>query len=77
MRQGRWIVAWSWRESYMPVFGGGDLRGIVLVAVDKPTEEFACSGGVANLEQEVSHHWHSIAAEDESLNIRKIQRGCD
>src|SRR5450631_1316151 len=69
------IVAWSWLEPDVPVFGGRDLRRVGLVAANKSSEQLAGFRRDPHCQKEMPHHRHSVAPQDEPLNIRKIQRG--
>ena len=68
------VVAGTWRKADMPVARGGDLRRVRLVAADEPSEQRARSGGDADRQQEMPHHRHPIAAQDEALDVVEVQR---
>jgi hypothetical protein len=42
------IVSWSRLEPDVPVFSGGDLRRVRLIAANEPSEQFAGLGGDAH-----------------------------
>ena len=58
----------------MPVLGRRDLGRVGFVAVDEPTEELACRRGDIDLQQEMPHDRHAVAAENDALNVFQIQR---
>src|SRR4029077_19171674 len=67
------VVAWSRLEPHVPVFGRGDLRRIRLLPADEPPEQLTRLRGDAYPEQEMPYHRHPVTAENEALNITKIQ----
>ena len=65
------MSAGSRREPDVPVFGSRDLRRVGLVAADEPPEQLACRRGNADRQQEMPHHRHPVAAQDEALNVAR------
>ena len=72
-RRIRLIICGPRPKADPPVPGCCDLRRVGLVAADEPAEKFARFRRDADLQQEVPHHRHPIAAQDETLDVLKIQ----
>ena len=68
------VVEGPWREPYVPVSSGGDLRGVGLVAADEPSQLSARLRRRADRQQEVPRKGHHVGAEDEPLDVREVER---
>jgi len=68
------IVLRARLESDMPVLRGRDLRRVGFVAADEPSQCPARRVGHTHLQQEMPYHRHSVAAENEALDIVDIKR---
>ena len=60
-------------EPHMPVSGGRDLWSVGLVSGDETSEQAARLLRSFHAQQEVPYHGHRVRAEDQSLNIRKVE----
>ena len=72
-RRLRRIVSRARLESDVPVPGRRDLGGVGFIAVDEPPEELAGRRGDIDLQEEMPHDRHAVAADDEALNVFQIQ----
>src|SRR6267154_5715143 len=61
-------------EPDVPVFGGGDLRRVGLIAANEPPEQPAGLRGNTDRKQEMSYHRHPVPAQDEPLNVAELER---
>jgi hypothetical protein len=57
----------------MPVLGRGDLREVGFVAAHQPPELPARLCRRSYRQQEMPQHRHSVTAENEALNVRKVE----
>jgi hypothetical protein len=67
------IVLRARLEPDMPVLRGRDLRCVAFITTDEASEKPTCGRGRTHPQQEMAHHRHSVAAENEPLNIIKLQ----
>ena len=68
------IVSRPGREPHMPVRGSRDLRDVGFVTADEPSELPARLCRSSDRQQEMPHHRHRVAAENEPLNVREVER---
>src|SRR5258707_15132927 len=61
-------------EPDVPVFGGGDLRRVGLIAANEPPEQPASLRGNADRQQEMPYHRHPVAAQDEPLYVAELEQ---
>ena len=68
------IVPRPGREPYVPVLRSRDLRGVGFIAAYEPAELPARVCRTSYRQQEVPHQRHPVSPENESLNVRKVER---